>query len=323
MYDFGDIIGNEGIIRALKAAILRDQVGHAYIFSGAAGCGKKLLALAFTKAILCGSGNEDMPACNACASCKTLETGNHPDVVFVRPSKKSMGVDDIRQQVLENAAIMPYSSSRRVFIIQNADLMTVAAQNALLKTLEDGPKHAVFILLAQNGGAFLPTIVSRCVTYKIPPLADGAVQDYLARQGDLAKRGIEQKVAKTAAAHAGGSIGRGMALAADEGFMLLHKAMSELADELDNKDIPGIFEAAKSLESHKEHISDALDMLALYYRGLMVSKCGADGLAYDYVKGAVQKIRAIDNARYRLSRNCNFLLTMEVMLLEMRHFAMN
>jgi len=312
MYDFGDIIGNASIVKALKAAITRDHIGHAYIFSGAAGCGKRLLALAFAKAVLCGSRHEVASACNACASCKTLESGNHPDVVFVRPSKKSMGVDDIRQQVLENAAILPYSSSRRVFIIQNADLMTVAAQNALLKTLEDGPKYAVFILLAQNGGVFLSTIVSRCVLYKIPPLADGAVQDYLIGQG------IEREIAQMVATHAGGSVGRGMALAADDGFMALYKAMGELANDLDNKDIPGIFEAAKSLEAHKENISDALDMLALFYRGLMVAECGVDDLAYDDVKAVVRKIRAIDDARYKLSRNCNFLLTMEVMLLGMR-----
>jgi len=318
MYDFGEIIGNEGIIKSLKVAIARDKVGHAYIFSGASGCGKKMLAMSFAKAILCASTTAMAVAtvCSSCTSCKTLETGNHPDVVFVRPTKKSMGVDDIRQQVHENAAILPYSSDRRIFIIQDADLMTVPAQNALLKTLEDGPKHAVFILLAQNSGAFLPTIISRCVIYKIPPLVDTAVQNYLVKQG------IERGIAETAAAHAGGRIGRGMTLAADEDFAALHKSMSVLASELDAKDIPGIFEAAKALETHKDRIGDALDMLALFYRNLLVDECVEstdDDFAYDYVKATVRKIHAIDDARHKLSRNCNFLLTMEVMLLKMLH----
>jgi len=310
MYNFDDIIGNENIVKSLRAAISRGHIGHAYIVSGASGSGKKLLALAFAKAVLCES--KGTAACNFCTSCKTLEAGSHPDVVYVRPTKKSMGIDDIREQVLEGAAVMPYSSDRRVFIIQDADLMTVSAQNALLKTLEDGPKYAVFVLLAQNSDVFLPTITSRCVTYKTQPLADAVVQNYLVAQG------IGREAAETAASHAAGSIGRGMMLAADEDFAALRITISGLADSLDDKGIPAVFEAAKLLEKHKERIGDVLDMLCLFYRNILVAECGEDDYAHGYVKAIVDNINIIDETRRKLNRNCNFLLTMEVMLLRLK-----
>ena len=310
-YDFNKIIGNETIIKSIKTAAKNGHVSHAYIVNGPAGGGKKLLSLTFAKAVLCGN-TDTGDACDLCKSCKTLEAGSHPDVVFVRPAKKSLGVDDIREQVVEGAAIMPYSSARRVFIIENADLMTPQAQNALLKTLEE-PRHCVFFLLSQNCDAFLPTIISRCVVYKIAPLSAAAVQNHL-----IAK-GFDPDVAQTAAKHAGGAIGRGEVIAADKDFADLHKVITSLAEEVGDKDIPAIFEAAKALEAYKDRIEDALDMLCQYYRDVLVNKSIQAKLVpgNSYIKGLVRKIDITNDARQKLKRNCNFLLTMEVMLLKL------
>src|SRR5699024_725727 len=117
--------------------------------------------------------------CGHCRSCSAFDSGNHPDIVYVRPTKKTLGVDDVREQILENVSLKQYRYRYKIYIVEQADTMTVQAQNALLKTLEEPPAYAVFLLLAENQTAFLPTILSRTVTLHIRPLPDTMVADYL------------------------------------------------------------------------------------------------------------------------------------------------
>ena len=304
MQNFKDIVGNKSIIKSMQAAIKHGHVGHAYIIDGAAGSGKSLLAHTFAAAILCEKVSE-IGACGGCISCVTLQSGNHPDVVFVRTQKKSIGIDDVREQILEDISVLPYSSEKRIYIIKNAQTLTVPAQNALLKTLEDGPKYAIFLLLSEKHKTFLPTVLSRCVLYKIPPLGDAAVMEYLASQG------IDRVAAQAAAAYGGGSLGRAMALARDEDFMAFRKEILEMAQNIENKNIVEVFAMAKTLESHKERISQVLDILLVYFRDILVSG------QTDDMPATIKKIRIIEDIKQKLNQNCNFLLTMEVMLLKL------
>jgi len=302
--DFGSIVGNKNIVKSMQAAIRHGHVGHAYIIDGGAGSGKSLLATTFAAAILCETTSEN-GACGGCVSCITLLSGNHPDVVFVRTQKKSIGIDDVREQIVENISVLPYSSERRVYIIENAQTLTVPAQNALLKTLEDGPKYAVFLLLSENHKAFLPTVLSRCVLYKIPPLGDAEVLAYLKSQG------VDATLAQGAVPYAGGSLGRGMTLVGDEDFMAFRKEILDMAREMEGKDIVEIFAMAKALEGHKERVGQALDILTMHFRDDLLS--GQAGNALD----AAKKIRIIEDIKQKLNQNSNFLLTMEVMLLKL------
>jgi len=300
---FDGIVGNKIIINSMQAAIRHGHIGHAYIIDGAAGSGKRLLASIFTAAILC-EDLFDADPCGKCISCITLQSGNHPDAVFVRTQKKSIGIDDVREQIVENISVLPYSSQKRVYIIENAQTLTIPAQNALLKTLEDGPKYAVFLLLSQNHKAFLPTILSRCVLYKIAPLGDGVVADF------LMTKGIDAGLAKAAATSAAGSIGRAMAIATDESFMPFRNEVLDIARGLGSKDIVEIFAAAKALEVHKERITEALDILCIHYRDILVEGAEMPG-------DTIRKIRIIEAAKQKLNQSTNFLLTMEVMLLKL------
>jgi len=301
---FEEIIGNKIIVKSMQAAIAHDHIGHAYIIDGAAGSGKLLLANTFAAAILCESKAGSNP-CNACVSCMTFQSGNHPDVVFVQSQKKSIGIDEVRDQIVENINILPYSSDHRVYIIKNAQTLTVPAQNALLKTLEDGPKHAVFLLLSQNHKTFLPTILSRCVLYKITPLGDSDVAKH------LIDRGIDSGNAKIAAASAAGSIGRALAIATDESFIPFRNEILDIGKNINNKDIIEIFAAAKSLEVYKDRITEALDILCMYYRDILVADNDSNP------QHTIIKIRTIESTKQKLDRNTNFLLTMEIMLLKL------
>ena len=165
MGSFKDVVGHKDIINYISNAVAMDQVSHAYILNGERGAGKKMLALLFAMTLLCEKKGPG--PCNECHSCKQAESGNHPDIIRVTHEKpNSIGVDDIRVQVNNTVMIKPYQGPYKVYIIDRADLMTVEAQNALLKTIEEPPQYTVIMLLTENADLLLPTVTSRCVMLK-------------------------------------------------------------------------------------------------------------------------------------------------------------
>ena len=207
MASFRDIVGHEQIIRQLQNGIRQKKVSHAYLFCGETGSGKRLMADAFAKTLLCEAGG--IEACGTCKSCKQAESGNQPDLRAVVREKASLGVSEIREQVTSDAQIKPYSSAYKVYIIDEADKLTEEAQNALLKTIEEPPEYAVFLLLATKREALLPTVLSRCVTISFYPVETGKIRKFL-----MEKRKLPDYVAQNAAAFSGGLIG-GASLKAD------------------------------------------------------------------------------------------------------------
>ena len=142
MPGFDDIIGHDWIKEHYQRAIKQKKISHAYILSGEEGMGKKSLAYAFSLSLFCQKG-EDKP-CLCCPACKQVISNNHPDLISVSHEKiSSIGVDDIREQINDTILIMPYSSSYKIYIIDEAEKMTVQAQNALLKTIEEPPSYSI------------------------------------------------------------------------------------------------------------------------------------------------------------------------------------
>jgi len=301
MFHVKQILGNELTLRSMASAVGHRRISHAYIFCGGKGFGKKMLARHFAKAVLCHSPNDGM-ACGGCKSCKTCDSGNNPDLVFVQSEKSALSVGEVRSNLLADLAVLPHGGERRVYIIQNADMMNHQAQNALLLSLEDGPKHAVFMLLATGLGGFLPTILSRCVEYKIPPLGTGVIVQHLMGQG------VPQDKAQIAAEFSGGGVGRALTLLDDEEFAQIRTTTINLAQTISGMGIAEIFATAKELEQQKEHIIDILDILQMLYR---------DALVTFYDVDALHKIHAITDAREKLRANCNFLMTVELLLLKL------
>ena len=209
MYTFQEIRGNIPLVEQLKTAANGGKVSHAYLFIGGAGAGKGLIANTFAKALQC-EGTEK--PCGQCRSCQSFDHGNHPDIIYVRGEKKNIVVDEIREQILETVDLKPYHYQKKIYIIEKADTMNVQAQNAILKTLEEPPAHAVFLLLAERAEAFLPTILSRVVTMKIRPLSEGTVAAYLMEHGLL------EEESHVLAAYAQGRIGQALELKEDEAF---------------------------------------------------------------------------------------------------------
>lgn len=327
MLGFKDIIGHEKIKEHLQRAIESDHVSHAYILTGETGMGRKSLANAFSMTLLCERGKSD--PCMECHACKQVMTNNHPDLIFVTHEKPgSIGVDDIRGQINDTIMIRPYSSYYKIYIVDEAEKMTVQAQNALLKTIEEPPSYAIIMLLTTNQEAFLPTILSRCVQLKLKPQTDAVVKSYL--MGSL---GIKESRADIYAAFARGNLGRAIHLASSEEFQLLYSELLHMLKHLKEMDIMELLFYIKKMKDENLDIYDCLDFMQLWYRDILMYKVTQDinllifreefntmkemsaSSAYD---GIETILKAIDKARIRLDANVNMELAMELMLLVMK-----
>jgi DNA polymerase-3 subunit delta' len=156
----GSIKHNKAVIRQLKKVVLEDKISHAYLFVGEAST-RRELGIEFSKAILCTESPDDN--CDECVVCRKINHGNHEDVIFIDKDGSS-----IKTEAIENLiSSISYKSigARTVIIMDSADRMTVAAQNKLLKTLEDPAGNSIIILLAERKNALKDTIISRCVSF--------------------------------------------------------------------------------------------------------------------------------------------------------------
>jgi DNA polymerase-3 subunit delta' len=167
---FAGILGQDRTRDFLRDASRQDRLAHALLFAGPEGIGKCSLAVAFATWLLCEQGGDD--ACGECPGCRQAATGSHADllVVSVAAGKKEIGVDRARE-LKRFTQLQPLSGKAKIGIIDGAHLLTVAAQNALLKTLEDPPRRSILILIANNPDALLPTVRSRLQRVPFAPLS--------------------------------------------------------------------------------------------------------------------------------------------------------
>lgn len=327
MYTFQEIRGNEFMTAQLKRAVAGGKISHAYLFLGGAGAGKRLTANTFAKALLCEAA-EDAP-CGRCKSCRIFDDGNHPDVIYVRGEKKNLLVDDIREQILETVDVKPYQYNKKVYIIEKADTMNVQAQNALLKTLEEPPAYAVFLLLAERAEAFLQTILSRVVTMKLRPLSEESIAAYL-----MEKAFLSREESAVLAAYAQGRIGRALELMEDTSFREMRQDILGKLEALPSMPEGEAYLLAKELEAYKDDLR-FLDMMELWYRDLLAAKSLREErcliqrdqkdaifrMAKEPAEELAKKAAAVREARKRLTMNANFRLTMEVMLMDLKEIG--
>ena len=166
--EFADFLGNTQLKQRLSASFAAGKSSHCYLICGPTGSGKHTLAKVLTAALQCTQRNKP---CMTCRDCRKVMSGSHPDVITIDdPEKKSVSVELIRQ-LQADAYIRPNEAERKVYLIPRAMDMTDAAQNALLKLMEEPPSYAVFLLLTDNGEKLLPTVRSRCAELRLEPVA--------------------------------------------------------------------------------------------------------------------------------------------------------
>ena len=163
MGNWDQIRGQDILKNYFRQTAASGKVSHAYILEGEPGTPKRELASAFARMLQCEKGT----GCGECHSCKALDSGNHPDVIWVTHEKPdTIRIDELRSELIEDMGIRPYSSEYKIYIVDEAEKMNIAAQNALLKTLEEPPYYGIILLLTVNSQNFLPTILSRSILLK-------------------------------------------------------------------------------------------------------------------------------------------------------------
>ena len=327
MKGFKDVIGHNDIIQYIQNAVSQDKVSHAYILNGERGSGKKMLADLFAMTLEC---EEHTPnPCGECHSCKQAKSGNHPDIIHVTHEKpNTISVDDIRTQVNNDIVIKPYSSPYKIYIIPEADLLSVQAQNALLKTIEEPPAYAVIFLLTENAESLLPTIMSRCVMLKLRNIKTTLIKKYLMEQMQ-----IPDYQADICAEFAQGNMGRAIMLASSEHFNEIKEEALQLLKHINEMEISEIVSAIKKIGTYKLSINDYLDIIMIWYRDVLIYKATKDvnGIVFAdqlrYIKDRANKssyegietiLESLEKAKARLKANVNFDLVMELLLLTIK-----
>ena len=324
MATFKDIIGQEQLKEHLQNAISMNKVSHAYIINGERSSGKEFVAKIFAMTLQCEKQGTE--PCGECNSCKQAMSQNHPYIIFVSHAKpNTIGVEDIRNQINNDIVIKPYSGPRKIYIMNEGEKMTVQAQNALLKTLEEPPGYAVILILTANVDAFLPTILSRCVVLNMKPVADELVKKYL-----MSELHVPDYKANICVAFARGNIGKAKLLASSEEFEKVKEEAITLVKYINDMETNEIVKAIKKISEYKLDVTDYLDILSVWYRDVLLYKATrdinslifrdelqqitrvADRSTYEGIENIVN---ALEQAKRRLQANVNFDLTMELLLL--------
>ena len=327
MFLFSEIMGHEDIKEHLQMAIREDKPFHAYIFQGEVGCGKETMARTFAAGLQCTAEQEVRP-CGKCPSCKQIDSGNQPDVIWVTRELSSIGVDDVREKINSEMAIKPFSSPYKIFIVQEAERMTEAAQNALLKTIEEPPEYGIIILLTSNMSAILPTIQSRCLTLEFRPLTTAAIEKYL-----IDNYHVVDYRARTSAIFAQGNLGKAIRYIESEDFEEKKNQVLYLLKNVRNMTVSEMLEKIKEIGEDKDNIKDYIDLMVLWYRDVLLFKAtknmnqlvfqsefraiSEEANQRDYEK-IEEILSAFDKAKLRLKANVNFEVAMELMLCAMK-----
>lgn len=329
----GRILGQNHIIKHFENAIKLGKISHAYIINGEEGSGKFKLAVHFAKALQCKENNPDNESvsgnfCGECKSCHQAESGNHPDIKYITHEKAGIGVDEIREQLNDDIVIKPYSSRYKIYIVPDSEKMTVQAQNALLKTIEEPPEYAVIILLTTNADMFLQTILSRCVLLNVRPVKEESIKNHL-----MSSYGVGDYEARVAAAFANGNPGKAVKLATSEDFKEMKSQVVQSIIKLENGGMDVVSEIIKSAGSFKKQMEEYFSLMRIWFRDMLIYKAteSDEGLIFqdDYIsiESMAKKcsyydidiiLKSIEQAERRINSNVNFEATMEVLFLAIK-----
>ncbi|MGE4578910.1 MAG: DNA polymerase III subunit delta' [Desulfuromonadales bacterium] len=318
---FGQVLGHNRQKDLLRRAIASGRLAHAYLFHGADGIGKRLMALAFVRAIFCQNGT----GCGTCTACRKVDHHNHPDLHILEPDGATIKIEQVRM-IQKELSFRPLEALKKICLIDGAEKLNPAAGNALLKTLEEPKGEALLILLSSQKERVLPTIRSRC--QQIPFYA---VPRAILQQALQEKLGLNESQGHILAALSEGSFKK--ALGKDKDLFLdqrreLLKALTALSPG----SIIALFKLAEEITGEKERFQEILELFQAFYRDLLLYKQGmpeSELVNIDLLEKIqrvakrestatlLAKLEAIAVSRRQADRNVNKLLAMEVLLMRL------
>lgn len=261
---FENLYGHETVKESLGRSLACDRISNAYVFEGIEGVGKKLCAKLFSQALVC----ETHTACGVCPMCVQARASTHPDIITLKKDKDkaSVGVDNVREQIISEVYLKPRNAARKIFIIDAGDELSVEAQNALLKVLEEPPSYVTFIICVTSKEKLLSTVLSRSQTVTFFPLSTDEVSQYLTKNHD-----IEPDSAETIAKLSQGSIGVARELCSDSNKQArIEKSINALINL--KKNSLRLREMVEFLTEEKENITEIIDYLMTFLRDCVMVK---------------------------------------------------
>ena len=264
---FEEVVGQEYIVKTLKNAIKLNKIAHAYLFAGPRGTGKTTIAKLFAKAINCPNFNEE--ACDECNSCNEFNEGNHPDIIEMDAASNN-GVDDVRR-IVEEIPYAPLLGKYKVYIIDEAHMLTTNAFNALLKTLEEPPEHVVFILATTDPQKVIPTVLSRCQRYNFSKISNVNIKKKMIEILEKEEIKYDKKALEEVANLAEGGM--------RDALSILEQILSYNAEGVYLEDVQRIFGLSTIEEKtnllvnvHQENINEVINKLRQMYQAGVDSK---------------------------------------------------
>jgi len=262
---FLDIYGHERQIAILKKAIAQKRVGHAYLFSGINGAGKRTLAGEFAKALNCERADTLHDACEKCSSCLKARHASHADIISIAAEGQFIRINAIRE-IQERMKFKPLEGGWRAVIIDDADKMNDHAANALLKTLEEPSAANILILVSSRPYSLPATIISRCRHMRFNPLLAIAVSRFLGEQ-----RGMDRQKASLLAGLSGGSIGKALEL--DQEDIAAYRAeIMQLLMKARKDDPISLLNLVSNFGQDKKKIKQGMDIISSCFRDALILK---------------------------------------------------
>ena len=312
------IIGHQQITEQLQHTVASDRIAGAYLFVGPTGIGKETVARYFAQLIFCQQDAQPPAVCGTCLACRKVDSGNHPDLQFIRPDGSELKIGQIRE-LQKQIIYEPLEASRKVYILTDVDRMNDYAENALLKTLEEPPASSVLILLTSNVRVLLPTTRSRCQILQFHPMPTQELAKIL-----VEKFSVAPEQATTLAIASDGAIGK--ALTQLEKSDVLAEEIPEILKTTDRL-------AAFRLAEHFKDNPETLGELVTWYRDLLFLQQGAPSDLITHIHSLEELQRIVPRySRLRIQQaiqtvfntkslientNTNATLALEVMCLKL------
>lgn len=302
---FEKIRGQRFAKKYLSNSIKSNMISHAYMFEGPSGVGKNTMARDLATTLL-----------------EMENLFNSPDYIEITPDGNSIKIAQIRK-LQSDILVKPYKSYK-IYVIDEAQKMTVEAQNALLKTLEEPPKYAIIILITNNKESLLDTIKSRCEIIKFTPIPLVEVADYLTQTG------VDKNRASLLANFSRGSMQKAIELSESEDFHIMRDEVQKYVETFLTGSMLDIMDIQSSIEKYKDNITNVLDLIVNYFRDIMMVKENVDSsmiINLDrlvFIKNMSTKITysqlskiidIIEETKNKLRSNCNFNISIQVMTL--------
>ena len=336
-------VGHDKAVKALTRAIDNDAIAHAYLLAGPPQIGKMTLAMDIARAVNCVAdeqpnmfGETEPKPCNTCGPCDRITRGLHTDVRVVTLGQDSRGrtqtlisIDQVRE-VQREASLRPSEGKYRVFIFDRAEYLSQGAATALLKTLEEPPDQVIFILAATDSDRLLPTISSRCQTYRLRPIRQSVIAEHLRSQ-----HGAEEEAAEEIARLSEGRIGWAISTVADSSVLEAIEEKITTVESVVRAGLETRFEYAEKLARafgrDRDAVRDELVIWLEWWRDMMIVKAGLPryvkhlarldtfqaGAAKVTVEEVAKAVSAVEETSRWLDRNANARLALDNMMLAM------